>query len=541
MRTRYLIPAMLISLLTLSGTNAVEKVNGQYVWRFLSGEPWPNGYDQNIGKPLNLTYARDEYSSEFFDRINNALPEKELNEAFITDDAGSTIYLEEDAEVFVTFIHEGAGYKNSFGFFTFDLNNPPQSIEDITETIVFPNLSYPHMTNGHRLSIGHFEAGTSIGFFIAANGFWWDTGVKPYRTNYFYSLQHLNPESDPELKQHTVTLYDEEVSEVIIGFEDLPRTWGDNDFNDAIFSVKSTPSTAIDASELNIIPSINDSDADGVADAQDEFPDDYTRTYSTYYPSQDSFVTLAFEDNWPKVGDYDMNDLVIKENLRTTYNAEGLVSGFIMNGYIAARGASTRNGFGLRILNQPPSLIGEASIVIDGTSYGKYAEDYQTDAVITLWSNTHKFTETGGEGKCSHFNTVKSCGVFNPVPFTLDVKFDGGITSLNHSDLDFFIFRTNKRGHEIHFAGYPPTDLFDTTIFGRHADTSDPDTGRYFKNAENLPWGLKITDEWTYPREYIDVLWAYPAYEQWVESSAQLQTTWYKESNARSTHIFKTE
>lgn len=516
---------------------ATNKVGEEYVWQFLSGQPWPYGYNQNTGKPLDLIYAREEYSSGFFDRINNALPERELNEAFLTDDDGSTIHLTEDAEVFVTFIHEGAGYKNSFGFFTFDKNNPPTSPSQVQETIVFPNLSYPHMTNGHRLSLGTFPADTSIGFFIAANGFWYYTGVKPFKTNYFYSLKNLNPESDPSLRQHTVLLYDEEVQEVIIGFEDLPRTWGDNDFNDAIFSVKATPATAISSTQLSKMPAVNDSDADGVPDSQDEFPDDYRRTYSSFYPSANSYVTLAYEDNWPDVGDYDLNDLVVKERLQTTYNADGLVSGFKLNGFIMARGASRKHGFALRLMGISPDTIGEASIVIDGVSYEKQPEQYQSEAVIQLWNNTHRFTNTGGSGKCSHFNTVKACQYFEPVSFTLDVHFEQAVTSLPHSSLDFFIFRTNNRSHEIHFAGYPPTDLFDTGLFGRKSDTSDPSIGRYFKSNDNLPWGLKISDDWSYPREYIDVLWAYPDYESWVESSGQQATDWYKTST-RSSHFY---
>lgn len=520
-----------------SKVTATEVVDGVYIWQFSTEQPWPIGYNQDIGKPDALTYNRDEYSAEFFQRINNALPERELNEAFITDDAGSTIHLTEEAEVFITFIHEGAGYRNSFGYFVFDPENPPASPSEVSEIIVFPNLSYPHMTNGHRLSIGTFPADTHIGFFIAANGFWWDTGVKPFATPYYYSLQALNPEADPALRQHTVTLYDEEVSEVIIGFEDLPRTWGDNDFNDAVFSVKSTPATAISSLNLVSIPEVNDSDADGVADEMDEFPNDFNRAYSSYYPSADTQVTLAFEDNWPKVGDYDFNDLVIKERLQTTYNADGQISGFILHGEIAARGASHNNGFALRLMNMAPGVIGESTLTIDGQTFAKQAEDFQTDAVIQLWRDSHEFTTTGETGQCTHFNTNKSCSYFEPVAFTLDVEFTQGVNNLPHSSFDFFLFRTDDRSHEIHFANYPPTDLFDFGRFGRHDDTSNPDTQRFFKNANNLPWGIKIADTWNYPREYIDILWAYPDFETWVESSGLEATNWHQTSD-RTTHYY---
>lgn len=532
---------VLAAMLFMGGVKATEQDEfGNYIWTFLSGQPWPGGYNQNTGKPTNLTYARDEYSSEFFQRINNALPERELNEAFITDDAGSTIHLTEEAEVFVTFIHEGAGYRNSFGYFVFDPANPPTTHQEVNEIIVFPNLSYPHMTNGHRLSLGTFPADTHIGFFIAANGYYWWTGVKDFKAPYYYSLQDLNPEFDPSLRQHTVLLYDEEVSEVIIGFEDLPRTWGDNDFNDAVFSVKSTPETAISSTNLVAIPAVNDSDADGVDDNLDEFPNDFNRAYSSYYPNSESYVTLAYEDNWPKVGDYDFNDLVIKERLQTTYNADGQVSGFILHGLITARGASHRNGFALRLMDVAPELIGEANIVIDGQTFEKFAEEFQTDAVIPLWQDSHLFTTTGETGQCTHFNTNKSCSYFEPVQFTLDVEFTSTLTSLNHSELDFFIFRTNDRSLEVHFADYPPTDLFDYGRFGRQADSSSIELNRYFKSAQNLPWGLKINAEWNYPREYIDVLWAYPDFETWVESSGSQATDWYMTSDRKS-HYYLAE
>jgi LruC domain-containing protein len=528
-----------LSILSYS-TLGTEQENGRYVWQFLSGQAWPEGYNQDIGKPDNMLWSASEYTNDFYARINNALPESELNEAFISDDEGSTIHLDETAEVFVTFIHEGAGYKNSFGFFTFDRDNPPQSSSEVSETIVFPNLSFPHMARGHRLSLGVFPAGTSIGFFIAANGFNYYSGVKSRKAPYYYSLQDLNPEVDPALRQHVVLLYDEEVSEVILGFEDLPRTWGDNDFNDAVFSIKSTPETAISQQALTKVPNVNDSDADGVIDSMDEFPDDYRRAYSSYFPNQNDVVTLAYEDNWPKLGDYDFNDLVIKERFQTTYDASGLVSGFIIHGQISARGASKSNGFALRLVNLPSSTIESAQLTINGNTYQKTPESDQTDAVISLWGDSQTYTQTGELGKCSLFNTNKSCSQFSPVEFTFDLRFTNGLLSLNHSDLDFFIYRTNDRTHEIHMPGYAPTDWFNYARFGSADDTSDVSQERYFRSETNLPWGLKISNDWDYPREYIDVLWAYPDYESWVESSGSLATDWYQTSE-RTSHYYVPE
>jgi len=527
-----------LSLLASSNQGlAWTKQGDAFVWSFLSDAPWPTGYDQNTGKPNDLIYSYHEYTPDFFQRINNALPEARINEAFLTTDAGANITLKEEGEVYITFIHEGAGYKNSFGYFTFDKNNPPTSPDQISEIIIFPNLSYPHLTNGHRLNLGTFPAGTSIGFFIAANGFWYYTGVKDTAVPYYYSLQNLNPETDPTLRQHNVLLYDESVEEVIIGFEDLPRTWGDNDFNDAVFSVKATPATALDTTTLTVVPDANDSDADGVLDSADEFPNDFERAFSNYYPSASDSLTLAFEDNWPEKGDYDLNDLVVRHQVRIVYNANNAVTGFILNGAIQARGASHRNGFALRLLNVPSDTLSSASLSIGGQNFYKLSEPGQTDLVIQLWQDSHVFTETGEEGSCSHFNTVKTCPQLNDVSFQLDVRFAQPRHTLSHSQFDYFIFRTDFRGRELHFADYPPTDLFDETQFGKFDDTSNPTIGRYFRSADNLPWAVKIPGQWRHPREYIDIIWAYPDYENWVESSGLLSTDWHQTSD-RNNHYY---
>lgn len=516
---------------------ATNSSNGNYYWQFLSGQSWPDGYNRNIGKPDNLMWSKNEYDNAFFERIQNALPERQVNEAFLTDDEGSTIHLSEEAEVFITFIHEGAGYKNSFGYFVFDKDNPPTSHQEVNEIIVFPNLSYPHMTNGHRVSLGVFPAGTSIGFFIAANGFSYYTGVKSRKVPYYYTLQNLNPESDPSLRQHAVLLYDEEVSEVILGFEDLPRNWGDNDFNDAVFSVKSSPESAIDPTVLVSVPDVDDRDADGVSDDLDEFPDDYRRAYSSYFPSEDGLVTLAYEDNWPNVGDFDFNDLVIKERLRVTYNASGLVSGFVIDGQIAARGASRANGFALQLLDVLPEEIEHANLTIQGKTYAKSTDKGQQNAVIRLWRNTHAYTTTGKTGTCSHFNTNKSCEYFDPIPFSLDVRFTNAKLALLHSQFDFFLFRTHDYSWEIHMADFAPTDWFRSSRFGRSADTSNPIDGRYFRTSNNAPWAIQIADDWEYPREYIDVLWAYPDFQTWAESEGAQSQDWYRTSE-RKTHFY---
>jgi len=96
------------------------------------------------GKPLYLD-GHDQISQQTLDMINNALPEgypvPDFNPHYISSGYDTDITILEQADVWVTFVGEGAGYKNTLGFYTYDINNPityiPQP-EDIT--IVFPNV-----------------------------------------------------------------------------------------------------------------------------------------------------------------------------------------------------------------------------------------------------------------------------------------------------------------------------------------------------------------------------------------------------------------
>ena len=200
--------------------------------------------------------------------------------------------------------------------------------------------------------------------------------------------------------------------------------------------------------------------------------------------------------------------------------------GFILYGFIAARGASKSNGFALRLVDIEGAQIESATLNINGNSYQKTVENNQTDAVVSLWCNSQTYTQTGEMGKCSLFKTNKQCAQFDPVSFSFDVKFTNSQLPLNHSALDFFIYSTAERTLEIHMPEYAPTDWFNSARFGTKQDTSVPSQQGYFKSASNLPWAIKTTDDWHYPREYIDVLWVYRDYEQWVETSGSQSADW---------------
>jgi len=206
------------------------------------------------GTPLYLEPENDVISVATQDLISNALPESfpvpDYNPHYISAGYDTSIILGEAAEVFVTFVNEGAGYRNVLGYYTFDASNPATSAPEIDAiTIIFPNVSAlgsgGGLEMGNKVNIGSFEAGTGIGWVLIANG-WQSSSVgNGYWT--LFSNPDFNPESDPVLRHHNVLLTDLENNRILLGFEDIRRDYSscDNDFNDAIFYVTATPFTSI--------------------------------------------------------------------------------------------------------------------------------------------------------------------------------------------------------------------------------------------------------------------------------------------------------
>lgn len=178
------------------------------------------------------------------DLINKTFPESEpINPEFIAPDKDTNLYLTEAAEISITFIHEGAGHKNSFGYFTYELDSEGEVTNMSELKYIFNNASMVgaggDLQVGDTVDLGLFQQGTRIGWFLGANEFN-GNDLK------FYSIDSMNP--DNGLK-HTCAVFDLNSRTTFYGFEDL---WGggDEDYNDLLWYVKATPWTAIDRSQM---------------------------------------------------------------------------------------------------------------------------------------------------------------------------------------------------------------------------------------------------------------------------------------------------
>jgi len=476
-----------------SGPSGSKKVFSEYM--FL-------GEYNSVGYPLYKVPQRDKFDKEFLDEVNATLPESSQlpvsHPQYLESDTKGDLVLTADAEVSVTFVHEGAGWLNVLGYFHYPTDNPPASYDEVMNKIIaFPNVSYAGsggaLISGDKVELKYyneetfefedtFPAGTTISWFMIADG--WD-GYVSSGTYTHYSIPSFNIETDPELQKHNVVLYDEKRDLFLIAFEDIRRDAShcDQDFNDAVFYATATPSEAVDRSGIEQTDIPEDSDNDGVSDRFDDFPEDNTKTYKNTYPSNEDFGTLAFEDLWPYKGDYDFNDLVLDYQFEHIYNTENKVSSIEGTLVLRAIGAGYHNGFGFQLkagTNDIATVTGSnlyhdyISLNANGTEAG------QSKATIIAFDNSWSlFNFPGGGG---YINTSADGISTDPKEITIKIDFE---TPLDLDDIGIppynpFIIVNKDRAREVHLPGSEPTDLADQSIFGTGQDSSDPLQNKYY-------------------------------------------------------------
>lgn len=273
------------------------------------------------------------------------------------------------------------------------------------------------------------------------------------------------------------------------------------------------------------LPPVQDTDGDGVPDDLDNYPTDPDRAFDSYYPNDTDYGTMAFEDLWPALGDYDFNDLVIEFQYQMVTNAQNEYVDLTGRFLIRAVGGSRDNGFGF-VLDVPPALTESVTgPVISGEAVNLAPEGYESghsgmtvvlvyDAVISManWS----MINTSHSG-----NTME----FEPVEIT--VHFAEALEAIGEPPYNPFIFIGQQRDQELHMIDQPPTGLAGNQYFGTYADASDPGSGQYYKTANLLPWVIEIPVSFDYPVEKADIILSHLRFAEWATSGGTSCADWY--------------
>lgn len=519
---------------------------------------YPTGYTlsnafatpANLGKPAYLETTSDVIDASLLSYVNASLPESKtvpnLHPEYLANTATRVINVTARSEVWITFVSEGAGFQNALGFYTYRTGSPPNSASGGTLfggidkiTYVFPNASSTGsgggLKSGDKVKLGTFDAGTTIGFVLLQNA-WTGNGVNTSGTK-FYTQDEFNPESTSALRKHTVMLYDAAHKLYLLGFEDQNRSGSsDNDFNDLVVYATANPITGISNNGVAPIDDGGDRDGDGVLDELDNFPDDGTKAYISYYPSASKMATLAFEDNWPSKGDYDLNDLVVNYRYAFTSNGANQVVELKGEFMVAASGASFKNGFGVQLpvaASAVSSVTGQQLISNYISLAANGVEAGQSKAVIIPFDNHEALIKNPDLSFFINTRTDKD-KVTNGSTATVLMKFASPVASsvLTPSTFNPFLISNLRRGHEAHLPGYAPTDKATITLLGTGDDNSIAAQNRYYQTKENLPWGISFSEGFSYPIEEANISASYLHFNEWASSGGTSFRDWYTNTAA---------
>lgn len=276
----------------------------------------------------------------------------------------------------------------------------------------------------------------------------------------------------------------------------------------------------------------------GIAGGGDD-PEPPTENEPIVDPYTYSFM---FEDQWPKYGDYDMNDIVIYvENITKTPNSNGLIEKLSFDYTLKAVGAKKQLAAAVMFGQIAPTDITSVSYSemtpSNFNTAGNGTEEGQDYAVIPLFDNAHQYMEKTTEVMV---NTVRgsSENVENPATISMEITFAKPVeaTALTISEFNLFVITTlsvpgnlNVKSDdriEIHIIGYEPSKKANTAIFGTANDASTD--ALPFVSQEGLTWGIVIPDEFKWPSEWRNVLDAYGEFKDWIISGGTESKEWWK-------------
>lgn len=483
-------------------TKAITAGGHNYLddWMTMTDVDWNQyGFPTNMETKLSMPPAKILYSiKNTYSKINGKKI-KDLHPEWLNGNTTSEIKITKNTELSLVFINSGAVWSNVVGYFTYPTGSEPTP-SNVQKIIAFPNASpiskisnteerLGELLCGHEVKLKYwdgtkfedeFPAGVTIGWCLEGFGFEKGDIIRQKYAGTRYSYDTMNEDK----AQRVVALRDADSDQIVaIGFEDNT----DYDYCDAIFYLKIAETGAIDP-EGPTLPPVDP-------------PANVTVSYKG---------TLAFEDQWPSTGDYDMNDVVME--YRSTIYKNALTDKVyqIVDEFTPVHdGASFTCGFGYQLTQLAQGGVRE--ITVDGPE-GWTIENDQTHPTIILFNSQKQVMGKKYTVTIDLADVDKSAVMppYNPFLFVKD------------------------RSVEVHLVNYPPTDKANRELFNTRDDVSDINNGIYYivrheGEVALMPFGINIpTLDFKVPTESVKIYEDYPGFIGWVESGGKTNADWYK-------------
>lgn len=455
-------------------------------------------------------------------RIKKTLPAGKDNSSFSRPTEITNINVLENAQISLIFVSEWASWKNTLGYYYYPTGKTftQEEFEALPKYIALPNCSIlgclgsdetsSPLQPGNQIKLkyygtdykgnasNYFPQGITIGWFLIPGGF--DAGsdskapiIYPNgRPGWKKPLRFSNADFNDTKTSSCVSIYDEKSSKVVIGFED----GGNITYNDVLFYIEATPDEAI------FDPS-----------RPETKPEEYDPTTTIQKG------TLAFEDLWPRRGDYDMNDVVIRYNSTITKNKNNQVTKIEDIFTPLNIGGTFPAAFGYQ-LGVPISKVKSVSIV-NGSSTAKVTNNMELDqekATIMLFDDIHNVTLGRN--------------------ITVTTEFDGTETEetiLFPPYNPFICVGTFIPGYprkEVHLPKHEPTSLVNKLYFGSYDDYTYIDKSENYVNCYMTelayPFAINLpTIDYKISIEGRSIDKSYPKFKSWADSKGDQDKDWY--------------
>lgn len=442
------------------------------------------------GRPDNLDNEGEmKLSAEFMNTINKTIPERGTCPVKYRQSADFEV--KKAANVKVRFVGGTSAAASAFGYYCYKKGATEQEIAAAKKYIVFPNTKTGQGIKGGECMKLHyidengvdqgedFPEGVNIGWFIRNDAF--RNGNVGNGHGMFYSTTSLNSDK----RTHTAAFKVNDF--IVLSFED----WTDADYNDVIFNVWSNPVEAI---------------APDVPDVKPSTDDDASIAYRMTYKG-----IVAFEDNWPSKGDYDLNDVVVKYNSVLSYNTKNQV--------LSSEDTFTAWWTGANYLNSFIYQLNTERSNVECTKNG-VAYSMDKDLALATIPVFEDMKEATGN------NTKQTTAVIKN-NFKTPVDHEAFGVAPYNPFISVFKMTGNNRT-EVHLVNNKPTEKADKSLFHTKADLSEPDKGIYYVSDSKYPFAIHLADAENYSTtegESVDK--TFPKFVSWVESNGTKEKDWY--------------
>jgi LruC domain-containing protein len=246
------------------------------------------------------------------------------------------------------------------------------------------------------------------------------------------------------------------------------------------------------------------------------------------FSSNDGWVTLAYEDLYPSVGDGDYNDMVVRYHVEEDYNANQELESVTLQFEPMARGAGYNHSFNL-------SLDGEIDKSRNATT--ETNEAFVGDALISV-SYAH---ENGNTTVKNNYNKAEDISVFSNTRAALEgfanvYPNDDWVTAKYTTKIEITLANPelnlySDRGSD-GLLWYRPFLSVNNTK--QDIDLYAVNEGDGMIDSNGNPFGLLVPETWEWPLERVNINDAYPFFADYtrylsgeVDTLSTQAETWY--------------